>query len=186
MAMTTIAYRIDHEDRIQSVSGPWDKFALENDGDSVCAADVQGRPIWDFVTGDITKSWLHTLIKLARVRNEPVERPYRCDSPRLKRFMRMRIVPQQDGLLRIEHELVSTEQRSIPVHFEFSRKAHVRLMLRCSICGRVQEGANWREAETTQRDSLGAIPIAYSVCDDCSFGLPGVAAKQRPSKWTNY
>ena len=92
MTTQTTAYVLDNRNRIISVSEAWDRFAAENGGNKTSYKDVCGRPIWDFVTGDPTRMWREAIFQFARLRGDRVERPYKCDSPDLKRFMRMRIV----------------------------------------------------------------------------------------------
>lgn len=168
LAISTTIYCLDREQRITSVSGPWDQFARENGGPDVLAGRVCGRSIWDFVNGDATRMWLNALFQLAFVRNEMVERPYRCDSPDFKRFMRMQIFPETGGVLRVEHELLSLEKRIRPVYIchESTIKAPI-IHLRCSICGRVKIGGVWEEPGQRHCKSSGSIVVAYSVCDDC-------------------
>lgn len=166
-------YSLDSRDCIVSVSGSWDKFAAKNGGVRVFANDVCGRSIWEFVTGDATRMWLEAVFQLARLRSASIERPYRCDSPSLKRFMRMRIVSEQGGVLRIEHEILATEQRSKPVHFQYGMNVMKNTRQRCSICGRVNDGG-WQEPLAEYADPSYSIMVIYTVCEDCQRLMPGI------------
>lgn len=177
----TTIYRLDADDCIVSVQGPWDEFAVENGGVAVCACDVSNRCIWDFVTGDATRMWLDAVFRIARVRNETLERPYRCDSPEIKRFMRMSIVPSEGGAVEVRHHLLAIEKRSVPVAFQCVPEASGNaLMLRCSLCGRVRErgGDSWKEPSARTGEACGRIVVAYSVCGECSCYLPGAMRSQ--------
>lgn len=90
-----LTYQIDSADRITSVSGSWDLFAAANDG-GTRATDVVGHSLWDFVVHNTTRQVYRDLI--ARVRGgRPVTFSYRCDSPTLRRFMRMTMRPGASG-----------------------------------------------------------------------------------------
>lgn len=167
METETVKYLLDDKERIISISGPWDQFADENNGVSVRACDVCGHSIWDYVTGDSTRMWLSAVFQLARLRGVSIERPYRCDSPKLKRFMRMRIDPDERGILQIEHALLNTEERTAPVYIQYgSENTDKNLKLRCSFCGRVKQ-REWVEPLAEQAATLCKIIVAYSVCEDC-------------------
>ena len=170
--MTPIEYVLDHRDRIISVGEAWDHFADENGGMNVSSKDVIGRPLWDFVAGDTTRMWLETLFGSARLCGRTIERPYRCDSPNLKRFMQMRIGFEQGGILRIEHKILATEKRSAPVHFQYRAKALRNTRQRCSICGRVKNG-NWHEPIEANAEVPAVILVVYTVCEDCRRIMPG-------------
>lgn len=169
--MTPIEYVLDNRDRIISVGEAWDHFADENGGMNMSSKDVIGRPLWDFVAGDTTRMWLETLFGSARLCGRTIERPYRCDSPSLKRFMQMRIAFEQGGILRIQHKILATEKRSAPVHFQCRAKALRNARQRCSICGRVKKGS-WQEPLETKAEDSAVIPVDYTVCEDCRRLLP--------------
>lgn len=173
MEKTTTEYLVDEVDRIVSVSGPWDRFADENDGINARADAVCGRSIWDFIAGDGTRMWLDAIFKIARVRRASIERSYRCDSPDVKRFMRMRIIPGDGGALRIEHEVLGMEERHLPVYIRYkSSKDTGKIRLRCSICGRVRHGKVWEEPCPEHAGSSGEIVVVYSVCEACCRVIP--------------
>jgi hypothetical protein len=173
METETITYWLDTKDRISSIHGPWDKFADENDGVGVRACDVYGRSIWDYVTGDTTRMWLGAVFQLARLRGVRIERPYRCDSPDLKRFMRMHISPDEKGGLQIEHKMLNIEERISPIYIQHgSENVSKNLTLRCSFCGRVKQREAWLEPPSVHAITPCKIIVAYSVCEDCQQMMP--------------
>jgi hypothetical protein len=168
--ITPTIYLLDQQDVIQSVGGPWDEFAAENDGEQVYEEKVCGRSIWDFVHDATTRMWLSAVLQLSRVHNLKVERPYRCDSPELRRNMMMRIFPQQQGILRVEHELVSMEKRPEPVYIHHAYDNRLaEILFRCSVCGRVNLDEEWVEPEAacTADPASCHIHVEYSVCGEC-------------------
>ena len=175
MTSSTTVYVLDNQDRIISFSGAWDEFAKENGGTNLSSIDVYGRSIWDFVTGDATRMWLDAVFQYARLRGLKVERPYRCDSPDLKRFMRMRVVPEQASILRIEHEILSTEQRIASVIIKCGSITMKNTRQRCSICGRLKNIGGWQEPHEDHVNGPGGIIVIYTVCEDCQRSMPGTS-----------
>jgi hypothetical protein len=173
--LVSTTYWLDGQERIVRVSDNWDAFALANEGRASVASVILKRPLWDFITNDVTRVWMETLLKLARLRSDPVQRPYRCDSPHQRRFMEMRIYHEPGGLLRLEHEFLSIEQTDRPVHIvacDNEREYHSR----CSICGRVRHDDEWMEpALLCVREGLvqeDCLRVIYTVCDSCMRLLP--------------
>ena len=164
-----IVYWLDSAHHIVAVDGPWDRFALDNEGGAACAERVIGRPLRHFISGDDARMWMDTLLQLAKLTGEMLERPYRCDSPELQRFMSMRLVPEHSGMMRVEHHLLSIQQRIRPVRFLAVSSPQPGLRLRCSVCGRIKEQEEWLEAE--HLGGTGSAPakfrVAYTVCPSC-------------------
>lgn len=173
------AYWLDRDDRIIQVNANWDNFAETNEGHTVVSSEVLGRGIWEFVTGDITRMWVESLLQMGRVCGDAITRPYRCDSPDIKRFMNMTLVPEGSGVLRLEHRVIRTEKREKKVYFN-AEQTHTTdskgLVERCSVCGCVKQDEQWKEAELFS--CLGSekneiyLPVAYTVCGDCKTLLP--------------
>lgn len=161
-------YWIDKKMKIVSISGPWDEFAEKNNGPDIVSEKVRGKHVWEFITGDTTRMWFDALIQLARVKRVPIERPYRCDSPRLKRYMNMTITPEDSGLLRIEHTLISTQELQTPVNFTFAREKNTEpIHTRCSVCGRVKNSQLWQETADRGEEEEINMNVTYAVCPDC-------------------
>lgn len=169
----TNTYWLDESLRITDVNEAWDQFAQENDGDQALGSLIRGRPLWDFVVDDVTRMWLELLIKLARMRNEQIERPYRCDTPELKRYMLMKITPEAQDSLRVDHILVSTAPRIRPVHIHCAgRGTHLsNAHLRCSMCGRIANDNAWLEPDADPVPEGKALTVIYTVCNHCAKAL---------------
>jgi len=161
-------YQLDKKDRIISVNNTWDEFAHDNGGTHVFEKDICGCSLWDFIAGDSTRMWMQSVLWVARLKKTVIERPYRCDSPELKRFMKMRIIPDRGGVLRIEHEVMSTEQIAVPVYAKYGVGIkHPRLKLKCSFCSRIKYDRGWEEFSGEDAGESSEIYVAYGVCEDC-------------------
>lgn len=164
-------YWLGPTERIVRVGPCWDRFALANDGAAATGEKIVDRPVWDFVQDAATRMWLESLIALVRLRSVSIQRPYRCDSPDMKRFMQMNIVPEDEGILRVEHSLVRCEPKSRSVWIDSFSKANSDVRVRCSICGRVRLDKEWIEPDrlssSTSRGGIAKLAVIYGVCDDC-------------------
>lgn len=176
--MDTTSYWVDGKDLIIRLSSSWDDFALENGGKSVITTEVIGRPLFDYIAGDPSRMWMETVLKLVRITGKMVEREYRCDTPELRRFMKMQLVPEGGGVVRVDHHVLRTEPRERRVEFIPKPDSTVTITKRCSICGRISSGERWIEADQSDVDALRVkkIPVVYTVCGECWDRMPGTEA----------
>lgn len=177
MTLEMTEYRIDPQDRIIQVSSSWNTFALQNEGESCLSAQIHGKPIWNYIHGDMTRMWFHSLLAYVRLRPEPIERPYRCDSPEIKRYMNMVVIPQDNGDILLQHHFLRIEPRANPIHFQVPQsRIHSDYQKRCSICGRVQQDGVWMEIENADSSRMNrgnVLHVFYGVCESCQRLLPG-------------
>jgi hypothetical protein len=111
--MEPVSYQIDSHDDVRSVSDSWTVFAVSN-GASHLAAHVVGHSLWEFVS-DVTTRQVY-LDLLARVRGgRTVTFSYRCDSPSLRRFMRMTMTPRAQNWVGFDSLTLRTESRVPPM-----------------------------------------------------------------------
>lgn len=171
---SAISYFLDANNCITRVSGLWDEFAVANEGDGACASAIVGRPLDAFISGDVSKMFINTMLMSARTQGKTIYRTYRCDSGRMKRFMEMAIIPQDDNGLEVRHRLLHIEplrpyqfvpaQRNVPA-------GAVRIK-RCSVCNKVHIALNWLEIDDAFRSNLLSPeqangPWIFGVCPDC-------------------
>jgi hypothetical protein len=168
-----MSYTLDRSDTIVAVSGNWDNFALDNNGEKTLSDQVVGRKLDQFITGDDTRMFVRTMIMSARTLRRPIYRPYRCDSPKLKRFMEMTVLPRDGGAVEVIHRELHSEPvfHNIPIIAAPVGTCRAYLK-RCSLCNRVQAQGVWSEIDeaiNTQRleTSASSLKVIYGVCPDC-------------------
>jgi len=172
-----VSYWIDGTDTIVKVNQVWDHFALGNDGgDSVLSSKVVGRNVFDFISGDETRMYLGALLQHARFLNKTLVRPYRCDSPALRRYMEMQVSPDEGDLVRLDHVLLRAEPYEVPVVYRYEDNPDVEALFRCSVCSDLQVGDRWFAPEDA-RILCGLAPekplaVRYAVCPSCSLKKP--------------
>ena len=168
MPLRETTYVVDPDNRIVSVSSGWDGFALENNGENVVESCVVGHKLHEFIIGDSTSMWIHSLVESARSRKKEIIRFYRCDSPEEKRYMRMTIFPEEDGSVSVTSRLIRTVQMKRRAAFEYSPVASHR---KCSICNKISIQGSWVEPDDAKvlglLDDSSPIAVVYSVCTVC-------------------
>jgi hypothetical protein len=168
-AGAVVRYRIDGWDHIVEIGGAWESFAAENDGRAVAAANVLGRPLWDFITGPTTVLIWRQVLDHVRQIGVSVRFSYRCDSPQLRRFMRMAVSPQPKGGVLFESQLFRTEPRRMPLHVRLGDSATVA---RCSLCNFLQVRGVWTDVVDAVEIGLVMdqdlpVVVAYGICPRC-------------------
>jgi hypothetical protein len=156
-------YTVDASNRIIAVDDEWDTAAVSSVSGGPVAATIVGRPLDEFLVGDATKMFVRSALDAARLLGETRVLPYRCDSPAERRLYEMLISPLNDGLVKVEHRLVSSEAR--PLRRSVS-PPRARTGWRCSQCLAVRLTGT---SEWVEDDRF--VPLAQDVCPSCARRL---------------
>lgn len=168
-----VRYEIDAADIIRALSPAWNAFAEENTGHDLAPERVLGRSLWDYIVGDDTAALYRLLLAHIRQTARTITFLYRCDSPELRRFMRMSIEPVAPDRIGFTSVLYRCEPRDRAVHMTYAGIAAAPLVLRCSMCNQIRvRGGEWMDvAAAFQRgDILNTdipVRVAYSICESC-------------------
>jgi hypothetical protein len=184
-----LSYWLDKHNIIQKVNRNWDG-AMDNESWSKRASsnEIIGKPIMEFICDDITRMYLATMIQTVRIIPQSLFRPYRCDSPTAKRFMKMIVTPEENGWIRVSHELLKTEPITKKILFQTittpsqaqNRSFRGNLLnlkyhfIRCSLCNRLRETGShsWQEIDHIKTYET-PVKVAYGLCPDCMQGFIG-------------
>ena len=130
------SYLIDAQDRLDWVSPSWLAFARENGAAELTAELVLGQSLWSYIADECTHKLYQALLGQIRNDESQVVVPFRCDSPRLRRYMRLTIVYWGQGRVRFDGTLVRAEARDYlgVLDMQTARSTHCLTM--CSICQR--------------------------------------------------
>lgn len=168
-----LIHEVDRSGRIVRVNKDWLAFAQANDAPEIVPETVLGRPLWDFIDGNVARRLTMTLLVRAREARTELRMPFRCDSPGARRFMEMRMRHTGLGDVVYECRLLRAEPRE-PLSL-IDRKA-VRsndFITMCSCCKKVHLGGDrWAEAEEAVKE-LGFLrgtvqpAINQGVCPGC-------------------
>ncbi len=155
-------YWLSAGDEITGVSGEWDRFAAENGGHEALADHVLGHALWDFVQGVPTRRFLSEIFHACRHSGDDFAMPYRCDGNGTERLYSLHVIPEERGLLRVEHRLL----RARPAFAGTLPKAVEGVSYRqCSICLSWHMGEHWMAPGRLIR-AAGA-EVTYVVCPAC-------------------
>ena len=167
-------YQIDEYDKIKCVSENWDKFAAENDAlDLVSKPQVLNRPLWDFITDIETRHLYSIVIDRVRKENVPVDIPFRCDSPNLRRFMKMTIKPLSDNKVRFKSEIMRVEKREPLKILDKNETRSNENIEMCSFCKKIKMAKNkWGDTEDAIQilhlfDYAKPPQITHGLCPEC-------------------
>jgi hypothetical protein len=168
-----LTYVIDHEDRLVSIDEGFREFAAENGWDGT--GEALGRSLWEFVAGEEMQKLQRMLIRRIRDGIEPVELPFRCDSPEATRTMSMRIASRSAGrFVAFTSRLIAEQQRDRrqPQLSAPARRDEETLTM-CGWCDRFLVAGDWVPVEVAAAAldlflSARLPAISHGACPDCT------------------
>lgn len=170
-------WTIDRENVITAVGGDWDAFAAGNEAASLCGASVVGHSLFEFIDGEETRRIYRLLLRRVRALDAPILVPFRCDSPELRRHMRLEIEPLRERAIEFRSVLVAAEPRPHLRLVERDAPRSEALLVSCSFCLRIRlPDEEWVEAEDAVV-RLGLLVrertprLAHGVCPACKAKL---------------
>ncbi len=189
-----VAYLVGDDDRIVACGRDrWGRFARVNGAPNIAdPKSVIGRDLFDFIAGEEVKdAYRWHLDSLRELRAAEIVFPFRCDSPAVRRDMRMAIsrVYDENALHGFLFSSITLgEQERPPVNiYDFIAVAAESLgregvtpICMCSFCQRVRWNPaglatttrvedSWIEPEAYYRQGGPAAPrIVHGVCPDCA------------------
>lgn len=156
---------VDRDNVIVRVNAAWDEFAQDNDGAHLLQHSVLGSNLLDAISGRVSKNFTLAVLALARRREQEVIFDYRCDSPRLRRFMRAHVNSDSSGAVHYAHEHLYSQAFPHRVAFKTAAQRGRDTLMRCSICNHVRQTGLWRTPESC--DTHESIEVTYGVCPSC-------------------
>lgn len=169
----TCLYEIDAVDILRKVNPFWSDFAVHNEAHHLLPQAVIGQSLWDFVTVTRVRHLYRLILEHVRAKNVHVSFPFRCDSPAVKRDMRMVVRPRVQGGALFE-STIQRETNRPPVALLDPHAARSGTLVRvCSWCKRVHDPANgWVEvAEAMARMRIFGDPcvpsVTHAICQPC-------------------
>lgn len=168
----SVIYELDADNNIVAVNRTWQSFALSNNAPELFDDQVIGRPLMQYISGNITKQFWQTLLDKARLSNVALHLDYRCDSPDLRRFMRIKLYRGESDRLHFESVLLRTESRPVSIHFKRAQQRGADTKVRCSFCNNILHKSRWVEAESLVAGQHSVtLDVIYGICPDCNSTL---------------
>lgn len=163
-------FRIDHRDRITTISDGWAALARESGADHLFPGAELGKPYRDYIRSGQIAEIYRTFIERIRLRRDVVRFPMRGDTARERRFLMLEMEAVEGGDIEFRLELERTEPRPPD---DWSTPPEEDEMIRmCSFCRRAQWDLEWMELEHVMRegDLFGAFKywqVSHGSCPDC-------------------
>jgi hypothetical protein len=172
-------YWLDSSARIVKVSGEWNEWLdRDGEGDVRCRReDVIGQNLFSFIHSAGVQHVYQMLHERVLRTGDPVELVSRCDSPSVRRDLRIRICPDGD-LLRYNSVVTRQERRNSRLPWPVVGSE--TLVAMCSLCKRFRfplEAVEWREIELLFEESALArgFSVTHGMCAICSdIWYPGL------------
>jgi hypothetical protein len=170
----------------------WLAFAQENNAAGLTEDSVVGRDLWQFIADEPTRILYREINDHVRAFGNPIEVPFRCDSPTLQRYMQLTISKQGSDKLLYESVLIRAVPQTRLAVLDCQQKRSNAFLTMCSFCKRsLIETSGWLAMEDVSLnlrmyDKQTVPELRYTVCPDCSNGLgylerssPGAANRDR-------
>jgi hypothetical protein len=173
MTTQALSYAIDENDHLIRVDEGYYRFAEENGWGE--AGSSLGRSLWDYVAGSELRKLQRLLVRRVRDEVGDLQLPFRCDGPKVRREMSIRIVSRPGGrAVLFAAQLRSEEARDLPQRLlDPATPRSDETLEMCGWCDRFEVDGEWVEVEEAarrlgffERSELPAL--THGVCPDCS------------------
>ncbi|MEQ8667579.1 MAG: hypothetical protein RIC12_00315 [Pirellulales bacterium] len=177
----TYRYCVDECDSITQVSEMWLAFARENGAPQLTSSYVVGKSLWDFVAVKLLRDLYSAVHAKVRAEGQPAVIQFRCDSPSLRRHMRMTIRSLTAGHLEYSCVLLQSEPQAELKLIDVQQSNSEEWVTMCSICKRgLLESIGWLEAiDFATRLRLfekSELPrVRHNLCPSCAKSLEEIA-----------
>jgi len=179
-----IQYRVDGADRFVSVNDAWTVAAESGAGPELLPPGILGRSLWEAIGDPAAHQLYGALVGRVRAGAGPVSLVFRCDTPRQRRLLRLRMTASARQAIDFEARFLAVQDRP-PVALLHRAARRSRELLRiCAWCKRIpMPGGRWVEVEEAldRLDLLDAavLPqLTHGICPACEAALD--AALSRP------
>lgn len=180
-AMDGVALLIDHDLVIRHIGWiHWNDFWKKNGGDSD-PVGILGRDITEFFSeGEVRDVYRNLFLDVAKKTRREVKINYRCDSPILRRSMRLTVTPVATSA-KIEYLLyqsttLDVEQRpAIPLFGAPTGASGPDIVKVCAVCAKVHwptdggvAGTEWIEPQDYyRRGGADVVVLSHGFCGPC-------------------
>lgn len=165
---------VNSQDIIIAVNDDWLAFAQENEASALTREVVVGQSLWSFIAGLETQQIYQLLMRQVRQSQERVVFTFRCDSPDMRRYLWMEIVPAPAQAIEFRNYLLRVEPRHHIRLLDATAQRNVDLLHMCSWCSRVWCDESWQPVEDAVK-ILGLFgptelpQITHGICPDCAL-----------------
>lgn len=172
-APVEIVYRVDAGGVIRDVGGPWDEWLQANDPAHIERSSMQsviGKSVFSFIEGEAVRHIYAILHERVLKTGRPIEFAYRCDGPRVRREMRMRLAAESSAILYVSSiEKETVRQRALP---EPTPGAPTMIAV-CSFCKNYRfpvASRAWKDIDALflEPELPAGFAITHGLCESCA------------------
>ncbi|NJN95853.1 MAG: hypothetical protein HC875_17975 [Anaerolineales bacterium] len=168
------SHTVNFQDIIIVVNDDWLTFAQQNEAPQLTRDVVIGSSLWRFIAGLETQQIYQLLMRQVRQSQERIVFTFRCDSPDVRRYLWMEIVPAPEQAVEFRNYLLRVEPRRHVRLLDVTARRNVDLLHMCSWCSRVWCEESWQPVEDAVK-LLGLFgpaelpQITHGICPDCAL-----------------
>jgi hypothetical protein len=171
----TYGHRVDKNDNIVGVNENWQSFAEENLGTACLPEKIIGSSLWDHIRDPETKHLYEIILLKVREYHRQATFSFRCDSPEIRRLLKLFVIPREDDSVDFISQKINTELRK-PVELLRSGIERSEDLIRiCSMCKKIAlSETEWTEVEIAVQEmklfEREVLPqITHGVCQPCYY-----------------
>ena len=170
---TYTRYLINRNNRIEAVNDGWWSFAGKNGGEKLMNEMVLYQDISSFIACGRCQELYDMLIKSVRDNNKAINFSFRCDSPEKRRYMKMKMIPLDQGKVEFTSYLEREEERTPVALLELFCERSEEILMICSWCKRIRtDNEVWLDAEEAIEEMelfhRRLLPkLSHGICPDC-------------------
>lgn len=168
-----IEYALNQENKITSVGGVWEEFAIANQGENLTKEEVLGESIFDYIRGAGIAKIYRALFEKVRKTQHGLSFNFRCDSPSCRRRMLLTLTPLPNQGIMCHTEILEAEPREYIPLLDKHVKRNESIVAVCCICAdiRTQDG-NWVGIEEESRrmgwlENENIPQLSHGFCPTC-------------------
>jgi hypothetical protein len=166
-----LTYRLDAALTLAAVDDAWSRFASENGAPELVPPGPLRKSILSFISDPTTRQIYHDVFAAAR-RRGTISFPLRCDSPSLRRFLRLNVTATDDAGFLVRSTVLKVEARPAVLLLETSEPPSDEFLRGCSWCKRFDVRGQWVEVEVAieQLRLFEGQPlprISHGMCETC-------------------
>ena len=154
---------LDSSQRVLWVGGDWDDFAADNRGTAARASKVLGTRLPDHMAGQATQQVLSGVLTDVLELKRAFRVDCRCDSPSVRRHMRMTVTPMRADRLMVTHDL--RDAQNLPKLGQGWHWQPGARDCKCSFCCALRRGKAWVDPFATGEPHPEAVD--FDICPDC-------------------
>ncbi|WP_446010588.1 hypothetical protein [Candidatus Electrothrix sp.] len=166
-------YLVNRNNQIEFTDKAWEDFAGQNGGEKLMNEMVLYRDISSFISCARCQELYDMLINSVRGTRKAIEFPFRCDSPDMRRFMKMEMIPLDQEKIEFTSYTEKEEARPPIYLLDISVPRSEEIITICSWCKRIKtDNAHWLDMEEAVEKmelfNSNCLPkLSHGICSSC-------------------